>query len=180
MAKPKREDEDKRQTDTDKVRSDDGAAPGVTRPSDDRVADLEQQLLRIRADFENHKRRTAEERFRIAAVAQTDIVLQLLPVIDNFERAVKDVPKEVASSNWYEGIEAIRKQFSAFLDQLGIERIATVGQQFNPELHEAISHEPSSKYGENVVSEEFEAGYRLGEQVIRHSKVKVSSGKEKG
>lgn len=173
-------------TDDQKPRGDeqDSAATPAQPPvqpagTDARVADLEQQLLRIRADFENHKRRSQEEQYRIATVAQTDIVLQLLPVVDNLERAFKDVPADVEKSNWYQGVLAIKKQFEGLLQQLGIERIEAIGKPFNPEIHEAISHEPSDKYEESVISEEFEAGYKLDDQIVRHSKVNVSSGKAK-
>lgn len=152
-------------------------APGGQ--TDERVADLEQQLLRVRADFENHKRRTAEEQFRIASVAQTDLVLRLLPVIDNFDRAFSDVPKDIKDSPWYAGVAAIKQQFEGLLADLGIERIKTVGEEFDPALHEAVSNEPSDEYDKDIISEEFAAGYRQGDDIIRHSKVKVSSGKKK-
>ena len=89
------------------------------------------------------------------------------------------MPKEIADSDWYQGFVGIQKQFDQVLDSLGIARIESVGQPFDPNRHEAVSHEPSDEYDKDVISEEFEAGYALGDSVIRPSKVKVSSGKEK-
>ncbi len=154
------------------------AAAGFAGPTPE-MEDLRQQLMRVAADFENYKRRSADEQARNAAISRLSVVLEFLPVIDNFERAFKDVPKEIESSPWYGGVSAIKQQFESTLKSLGIARIETVGQPFDPNLHEAISHEASDKYDADIVSEEFEAGYRLGDDVIRHAKVKVSNGKKK-
>ena len=143
----------------------------------DETAELRAQVLRIRADFDNYRKRVEEERARYISVARTDVVLSLLPVIDNFDRAFADVPQEVAQTNWYQGIAAIKQQFEGVLRELQIERIESVGQPFDPALHEAIAHEPSDEHAKDVVASEFEAGYRLGDAVIRHARVKVSSGK---
>ena len=148
----------------------------AAQPEEDEVAVLKDQVLRARADFENFKRRQAEDNARTVQVARTDVILDLLPVIDNFDRAFADVPKDIDGTSWYEGVAAIKKQFEKVLEGLNIERIKTVGEQFDPELHEAIAHEASDK-AENEVIKEFEAGYRLGDQVIRHARVAVSSGK---
>lgn len=141
------------------------------------TAELKERLVRMAADFENFKRRTTEERQAFIQSARTDVVLDLLPVIDNFDRAFKDVPEEIQQSAWYGGVTAIKSQFEKVLADLGIERLPGVGSEFDPNLHEAIAHEPSDEHDENIISEEFEAGYRHGDSVIRHGRVKVSSGK---
>jgi molecular chaperone GrpE len=143
--------------------------------STNELAEVKDSLLRVRADFDNFKRRAESDRTKTIQVARTDVILDLLPVIDNFDRAFADVPQEIESNNWYQGVAAIKKQFEKMLQDLGIERIETVGQEFDPELHEAIAHEASDQ-AENVVVKEFEAGYRLGDAVIRHARVAVSSG----
>lgn len=143
--------------------------------STDELAEVKDSLLRVRADFDNFKRRAEEDRAKMIQVARTDVVLDLLPVIDNFDRAFASVPEQIESDNWYQGVVAIKKQFEKVLEELGIERIKTVGEQFNPELHEAIAHEASDQ-AENEVIKEFEAGYQLGDAVIRHARVAVSSG----
>ena len=144
-------------------------------PADDDLAQVKDSLLRTRADFENFKRRAEEERTRTIQVSRTEVILDLLPVIDNFDRAFADIPQEIAETNWVGGVKAIKQQFDKVLEELGIERIKTVGEEFDPELHEAIAHEGSDQ-PENEVIKEFEAGYRLGESVIRHARVAVSSG----
>lgn len=151
---------------------------GAPNASPDEAEALQAQLMRLQADFENYKRRTADDTARQSSVARLSVVLELLPVIDNFERAFQDVPKNVSQEPWYQGMTAIKQQFEQVLKRLGIERIRSVGQQFDPALHEAIVHEPSKDYEADIVSEEFEAGYKVGDDVIRHSKVKVSNGKK--
>lgn len=147
---------------------------GSTAPPNE-AEDLRNQLLRVSADFENFKRRVEGDRARTVQVARTDVILDLLPVIDNFDRAFADVPKEIEGGNWHQGIQAIKQQFEGILQNLGIERIESVGKEFDPELHEAVSHEPA-KEKKGIIFKEFEAGYRLGDQVIRHARVAVSSG----
>lgn len=155
----------------------DTAQPTVGESSE--LAEVREQVLRIRSDFENFKRRAEGEQLRVASTARIDVVLELLPVVDNFDRAFKDTPEEVQQSAWYGGIAAIKAQFEKILSDLGIERLRTVGQPFDPEVHEAIAHEPSEDYDKDVVSEEFEAGYKFGDMIVRHARVKVSSGKTK-
>ncbi len=164
------------------VGADESAAPSGGSPAADRsgeVAELKEQLLRVHADFDNFKRRTAEERAELFDTARAEMALKLMPVIDNFDRAAEHVPEAIQKDPWYAGIEGIRKQFNDLLSELGIERIKSVGEPFDPNRHEAISHEPSDDYDKDIISEEFEAGYALGDAVIRPSKVNVSSGKEK-
>ncbi len=143
------------------------------------LAELREQVLRIRSDFENFKRRAEGEQLRVASTARVDVILELLPVVDNFDRAFKEVPEEISKSAWYGGIAAIKAQFEKILNDLGIERLKTVGEPFDPEVHEAIAHELSKDYDKDIVSEEFEAGYKFGDIVVRHARVKVSSGKTK-
>ena len=145
----------------------------------DEVAELKEQLLRVHADFDNFKRRTQEERAELFDTARAEMALKLMPVIDNFDRAAEHVPEPIQKDPWYAGIEGIRKQFNDLLAELGIERIKSVGEEFDPNRHEAISHEPSDEHDKDTISEEFEAGYALGDSVIRPAKVNVSSGKEK-
>lgn len=170
--------DDKQPTPKTTIRKRIAKEPPKETPDTSEAKELKEQLLRLTADFENFKKRTETERGRLVSVAQTDLILELLPVIDNFDRAFKDVPKEIASTDWYQGIAAIKKQFENILEQLGVSRIAAVGEPFDPEHHEAVSHEPSDEHDKDIVAEEFEAGYQLGETVIRPAKVKVSSGKQ--
>lgn len=153
--------------------------PAAEGSAGEEIEALRTQLARLQADFENYKRRSGEETARNSIVARLSVILELLPVIDNFERAFKDVPEKIRKDSWYQGITAIKQQFEQVLKRLGIEHIKSVGEAFDPALHEAIVHEPSKTYPADIISEEFEAGYRIGDDVIRHSKVKVSNGKKK-
>lgn len=156
-----------------------GAGSDSDQSADDQsgeTAELKQQLLRVHADFDNFKRRTQEERAELFDTARAEMALKLMPVIDNFDRAAGHVPEDIKKDPWYAGIEGIRKQFNDLLTELGIERIKSVGEEFDPNRHEAISHEPSDEHDKDTVSEEFEAGYTLGDSVIRPAKVNVSSG----
>lgn len=155
--------------------SDQQAPPAA---DDGRAKELEEQMARLQADFTNFKKRVEKDRLQTVQDARADLAVQLLPVIDNFDRAAEHVPEAVSQDPWYAGIEGIRKQFADLLAELGIERIESVGQPFDPELHEALGHEPSDEHDKDVVSKEFEAGYKMGEKVVRPAKVQVSSGKK--
>jgi len=102
------------------------------------------------------------------------VVRDLLPVIDNFERALKHVPADLADNDYIKGIQSIVKQFEKTLQQLGVQRIKTVGEPFNPHLHEAVSMEEGDGEHE-IVSEELQPGYTLGDEVLRHAMVLVKS-----
>jgi len=150
--------------------------PGKNSGNSKELEELKSQLLRVSADFDNFKRRTAEERQEVLDAARADLALQFVPVIDNFDRAAKHVPKEVEKTDWYKGFQGIQQQFDRVLEALGIARVESVGKKFDPNQHEAVAHEPHDDYDKDIVSEEFEAGYTLGDSVIRPAKVKVSSG----
>lgn len=139
------------------------------------VEQLTADLQRTQADFTNFKRRTEQERASIVDFGREDIIKKLLPVIDNLERALNHVPKELTDNDWAKGVQNIGKQLSNELEKIGITRIPTTGHEFNPELHEAIQMEEGEGEKE-IVTEELQAGYTLGDRVIRHAMVKV--GKE--
>jgi molecular chaperone GrpE len=149
------------------------------RKSDDQLAELERQLQELtqalqreRADAMNLRRRHEEEIATLRMHLKANIVRDLLPVIDNFERALKHVPKELEQADYIKGVQSIVKQFEKTLEQMGVERIKTVGELFDPRYHEAVSMEEGDG-AQEVVSEELQAGYRLGEDVIRHAMVRV-------
>jgi molecular chaperone GrpE len=102
------------------------------------------------------------------------VIGELLPVIDNFERALKHTPKDLEDNAFIKGIQSVVKQFGDTLARLGVERIKTVGEPFDPRLHEAVSHEEGEGKHE-IVSEELQSGYVLNGEVIRHAMVKVTS-----
>ncbi len=147
--------------------------------SDPRIAELETQvavltaaLQRERADAINQRRHFDEQLANVRATVKATVMTGLLPVIDNFERALKHVPAELESNDYVKGVQGIVKQFEKTLEAMGVERILTVGQPFDPNMHEAISVEEGEGQKE-IVSEELQAGYKIGSDVIRHAVVRV-------
>jgi molecular chaperone GrpE len=138
------------------------------------IAELTEALQRERADATNLRRRHDEQIAGLKNMVKANVVRDLLPVIDNFERALKHVPAELTENDYIKGVQSVVKQFEKTLAELGVERIATVDQPFDPRYHEAVSMEEDDGT-EEVVSEELQAGYRLGDEVIRHAMVRVTT-----
>jgi molecular chaperone GrpE len=136
------------------------------------VAELTEALQRERADATNIRRRHDEQIAGLKDMVKANVVRDLLPVIDNFERALKHVPADLAENDYIKGVQGVVKQFEKTLADLGVERIATVDQPFDPRYHEAVSMEEGDGT-EEIVSEELQAGYKLGDEVIRHAMVRV-------
>jgi len=139
------------------------------------IKDLTNALQIERADATNIRRRHEEEIASLRERLKAHVIRELLPVIDNFERALKHVPKELEGNDYVKGVTGIVKQFEKTVADLGVERIKTVGEPFNPEFHEAVSVEEGGGHGPEIVSEELQAGYKLGNDVIRHAMVRVKN-----
>jgi molecular chaperone GrpE len=137
-----------------------------------KVAELTEALQRERADALNLKRRTDEERVKLAGFYKAMTVQELLPALDNLERAMKHTPKDLANHDYVKGVKSVLKQFEQCFAQLGVKRIKTVGEVFDPRLHEAV-HMEEGEGSVEVVCEELQPGYMLGDEVIRHAMVKV-------
>jgi molecular chaperone GrpE len=137
-------------------------------------AQLNEALLRERADATNVRKRAEEDRIKMAGFYKAHVIKELLPVIDNFERALKAIPKDLEQNDYIKGVQGIVKQFEQTLAKIGVERIKTVGQHFDPNFHEAITMEEGDGEHE-IVSEELQSGYTLGDEVIRHAMVRVRS-----
>ncbi len=136
------------------------------------LKELTEALQRERADSQNLRRRAEEERLQLGNFYKAMVVRELLPVIDDLERALDHAPKELANHAYVKGIQSLAKKFDSTLAGLGLERIKTTSEPFDPRYHEAISLE--DKGGEHeMVSEELQAGYKLGEEVIRPAMVRV-------
>jgi molecular chaperone GrpE len=138
------------------------------------VAQLTEALQRERADAMNLRRRHEEEMANVRTRLKTTIVRDLLPIVDNFERALKHVPEDLKDDDFIKGVQGVVKQFEKTFADLGVERIKTVGEAFDPHYHEAISMEEGDG-DEEIVSEELQAGYRIGDDVVRHAMVRVKS-----
>ncbi len=139
------------------------------------VAELTEALQRERADATNIRRQHEEQVSSLRSAVKVSVIEELLPVIDNFERALKHVPVDLEDNDYVKGVQGVVKQFESTLAGMGVQRIKTVGEHFNPHVHEAIGVEEGEGEDE-IVSEELQAGYQLGDQVIRHAMVKVKRG----
>lgn len=138
------------------------------------VQDLTEALQRERADATNLRRRHDEQVANLGVVVKAGVVRDLLPIVDNFERALKHVPADLAGNDYIKGVEGIVKQFEKTLSDIGVQRIKTVGEPFDPHFHEAVSMEEGDG-DQEIVSEELQSGYILGDEVIRHAMVRVKT-----
>lgn len=129
-------------------------------------------LLRTAAEFDNYKKRTEREKLTVAEFAKAGMAKQLLPILDNIDRAAA-TDKE--NPDYIKGIEMIVKQFEAIVGNLGLSEIASVGDNFNPELHEAVMHIEDETLGENIIAEVLQKGYKIGDTVVRVAMVKVAN-----
>jgi molecular chaperone GrpE len=136
------------------------------------IAELTDALSRERADAMNVRRRAEEDRIKLAGFYKAMVLKELLPALDNLERALKHVPADLGDHDYVKGVQGVAKQFDQALEKIGVTRIKTVGEVFNPALHEAISMEDEGGTTE-LVSEELQPGYTLGDEVIRHAMVRV-------
>ena len=130
---------------------------------------------RSAADFANYKRRTDEERATVGQFSNLVLIGKLLGVLDDFDRALEAVPADEAGSSWIEGIELVERKLRGVLEAEGLTPIEAVGQPFDPNLHEAVVHEPTADHPDNHVIGELQRGYRLHDRVIRPSLVRVAN-----
>ncbi len=144
-------------------------------PKDAQIEELQDRLKRQMAEFDNFRKRTEKEKSAMYEVGAKDIIEKILPVLDNFERGLAAVPEDEKGSSFAEGIDKIYKQFVKTLEDAGVETIEAVGQQFDPNLHNAVMHVEDEKFGENEVAMELQKGYKYRGSVVRHSMVQVAN-----
>lgn len=130
-------------------------------------------LLRTAAEFDNFKKRTERERLTVAEFSKANIIKELLPILDNIDRAA--ALEDKTSPDYIKGIEMIVKQFEALGPKLGIVEVAKVGDSFDPNCHEAVMHVEDETLGENVISQVLQKGYKIGDTVIRPAMVAVAN-----
>jgi molecular chaperone GrpE len=130
------------------------------------------RYLRLAAEYDNYRKRSQKEREALFLDVKCETVSKLLPIYDNLARALSAPCSDEA---FYKGVEMTMNQFMEIMDKLGIEKIPSLGEKFNPEVHNAVMHVEDDCVGENVVVEEFQTGFILGEKVIRYSTVKVAN-----
>ncbi len=129
-------------------------------------------LMRTAAEFDNYKKRTEREKAGVAEFAKASLVKQLLPILDNIDRAAA---ADSSSPDYIKGIEMIVKQFLSLAGNIGITEIGASGETFDPNLHEAVMHVDDENFGENVIAEVLQKGYKLGDTVVRPAMVKVAN-----
>jgi len=139
-----------------------------------KVDELTTAVQRERADAVNMRRRHEEQIANLKNTVKANIVRELLPVIDNFERALQHVPVELEGNDYVKGVEAIVAQFNKTLTDMGVTRIKTVGEPFDPRWHEAVVVKDEDGGTREIVTKELQAGYAFGEEVIRHAMVEVT------
>ena len=139
------------------------------------IDELTLDLQRTRADFENYRKRVEAEKQSAHSMGQAKSVMKLLPVVDTIERAITNVPEELADNAWAKGVAGLGKQLDKQLKEIGLEKIdAKPGALFNPELHQAVQFDEEAEGEKEVIAEELRAGYTLNGSVIRDAMVKVT------
>ena len=142
---------------------------------DEKIEELTDRLTRQMAEFDNFRKRTDKEKSQMYEIGAKDIINKILPVVDNFERGLAAVPEEEKKNPILEGMEKVYKQLMTTLEEIGVKPIEAVGQEFNPDFHNAVMHVEDEKLGENIIAEEFQKGYTYRDSVVRHSMVKVAN-----
>ena len=144
-------------------------------PKDVKIEELTNRLLRLQADFENFRRRTATEKEQLSTFVTAGVVGKFLKVLDNFERAEASAAKATDMEGVITGMQKIRRQFEATFSELKVEEIPAQDQKFDPQLHEAVMRGHNPELEDEIIDMVFEKGYKLGDKVIRHSKVRVNA-----
>lgn len=140
---------------------------------DEKIEELNDRLLRNMAEFENFRNRSEKEKTAMFEIGAKSVIEKILPVVDNFERGLGAVAEEEKENAFVKGMEAVYKQFSTVLEEVGVVPIEAVGKEFDPNLHNAVMHDEDDSMEANMISEEFQKGYMYKDSVVRHSMVKV-------
>ena len=142
---------------------------------DEKIEELTDKLTRQMAEFDNFRKRTEKEKSQMYEVGAKDIIEKILPVVDNFERGLDAVKEEEKEDPFVQGMEKVYKHLLTTLEGIDVKPIEAVGQQFDPNFHNAVMHVEDENFGENIVAEEFQKGYTYRDSVVRHSMVKVAN-----
>jgi len=137
------------------------------------------KLLRLQAEFDNTKKRLEKEKQEFIRFAEACLILELIPIMEDFERALESANKKDDIKSLKKGIEIIVKHLKNLLTKRGLKEIETVTKPFDPTLHEALLQEEDEEHPENTITEEYQKGYSLGDKILRHAKVKISKKKDK-
>lgn len=142
---------------------------------DEKIEELTDRLTRQMAEFDNFRKRTDREKSQMYEVGAKDVIDKILPVVDNFERGLGAVTEEEKEDPFVKGMEQIYKQLMTTLEGIGVKPIEAVGNEFDPDFHNAVMHVEDEEVGENIIVEEFQKGYMYRDSVVRHSMVKVAN-----
>ncbi|MCR5272146.1 MAG: nucleotide exchange factor GrpE [Lachnospiraceae bacterium] len=142
---------------------------------DEIIEDLNDRIKRQMAEFENFRKRSEKEKSQMYDMGIKTFAEKILPVVDNFERGLAQVPEENKSDSFVDGMNLVYKQILTAFDEIGIKPIETEGKEFDPNLHNAVMHVEDENFGDNMIVEEFQKGYTYHDTVVRHSMVKVAN-----
>ena len=142
---------------------------------DTQIEELTDRVQRQMAEFDNFRKRTEKEKAAMFEVGARSVVEKILPTVDNFERGLSGVSEEQKEDPFVQGMEKVYRQLIASLEAIGVKQIEAVGQEFDPNFHNAVMHVDDEEAGDNVIVEEFQKGYMYRDTVVRHSMVKVAN-----
>ena len=142
---------------------------------DEKIEELNDKLMRLMAEYDNYRKRTEKEKSAMFDMGARTIVEKVIPVIDNFERGFDTVSEEDKEHPFIMGMDKVYKQLMTTLEEAGVKAIEAAGQEFDPNLHNAVMHVEDESLGENVVAEELQKGYMYKDSVVRYSMVKVAN-----
>lgn len=142
---------------------------------DEKIEELTDRLQRSMAEFDNYRKRTEKEKASMYVIGAKEIVEKMLPVVDNFERALASTTDEQKADPFVEGMEKVYKHLCKTLEDMGVKAIEAVGKEFDPNLHNAVMHVDDEEVGDNIIVEEFQKGYLYKDFVVRYSMVKVAN-----
>lgn len=167
---PKEEVKEKK---AEKTKKSKGADSDKVAQLEKEVENLNDQLVRLAAEYSNFRRRSAEEKVKVFNEAKADVILELLPVIDNFELSQNS--ENANYDDYRKGMDMIYKQFIAVIEKLGIEYFGEIGEEFDPNVHCAVMHIEDDNYDDNVIAQVLCKGYKLKDKIIRSASVKVAN-----
>ena len=144
-------------------------------PKDEKIEALTDRVTRQMAEFDNFRKRTEKEKSAMYEIGAKSVIEKLLPIVDNFERGFSTVAEEDKEDSFVKGMEMVYKQILTTFETIGVKPIEAVGQEFNPDLHNAVMHVDDETVGENIIVEEFQKGYTYHDAVVRYSMVKVAN-----
>ncbi len=139
----------------------------------EKITELEDRVKRQMAEFENFRKRTEKEKTAMFETGAKSVIEKILPVVDNFERGLASVPEEEKDSGFSQGMQMIYKQLMTELENMEVKPIPAVGEEFNPEFHNAVMQVESEEYESGVIAQELQKGYTYRDSVVRHSMVAV-------